>query len=197
MRRYVIFIFCCLFSLISNLAFAYGSEADHETLRNLLKQSAEAMNSGKFEALKPYLDENFTLITVDNNKFTSINKFKQYWDKTFNDDNAILTKLEFNPVADDKTYFISDNAGVVHGTAKETYHFKDGDVRNMETRWTAIVHKTNNDWKLLSVQFTGNILDNPILDALKERMLKVGLIGAAIGLVIGLFLMGMMRRKKS
>lgn len=197
MRRWIATIFCMLTIWVAQMAHAFGTEADHEALRSLMKKCTTAMNEGKFEQIRPFLDDQFTLITVDNNKFSSLNEFTTYWEQTFNGDNAILTKLEINPTADDKTYFVSDDTGVVHGTAEETYHFTDGDVRTMNTRWTALVHKDDNQWKLMKMHFSGNILDNPVLDALKAQMLNTALIGAGIGFLVGIVFMIAFRRKKS
>ncbi len=196
MRNWIASIFCILFVFSSASLFAYGTEKDHEALRTLMQKCTTAMNEGEFDQVKPYLDEHFSLITLDNSKFSSLSEFKDYWHKTFKGDKAILTKMAIKPTADDKTIFLSDNAGVVDGTAEETYYFTDGDVRSMQTRWTAVVHKVDNQWKLMSIHFSGSILDNPVLDAVKAQMMKVALIGAAAGLLLGFILMRLFRSKK-
>lgn len=179
------------------MSHAFGSNADHEALRELMKECTNAMNQGKFDQLKPYLDEQFTIITVDNSKLSSLASFQDYWDKIFKGDKPLLTKLTIKPEADDKTYFITDDIGVVHGISNERYHFTDGDVRKMSTRWTAVVHKEDDQWKLMKIHFSANILDNPVLSALKAQMFKVAVIGVCVGFVLGLFFMLFMRRKKA
>lgn len=197
MRNWIAALYCLMFLLNPLASYAYGTENDHDALRELMTKCTTAMNESNFEQLRPYLDEQFSIITIDNSKFDSLDKFTAYWEKIFNGDKAILTKLTIKPEADDKTYFVSDDAGVVQGTAEETYHFTDGDVRSMKSRWTALVHKENGQWKLMKIHFSGNILDNPVLDALKAQTFKVAMIGAAVGIVLGMILMTFMRRKKA
>lgn len=197
MRKWIAAFLSTIILIIPIMSHAFGSEADHEALRELMNECTNAMNQGKFDQLKPYLDEQFTIITVDNSKLSSLASFQDYWDKIFKGDKPLLTKLTIKPEADDKTHFITDEIGVVHGTSKEKYHFTDGDVRKMNTRWTAVVHKENDQWKLMKIHFSSNILDNPVLSALKGQMFKVAVIGACVGFVLGLFFMLFMRRKKA
>ncbi|MCS5710324.1 nuclear transport factor 2 family protein [Candidatus Berkiella aquae] len=196
MKKFIVPFICLFITCFSSVSYSQ-TEADHEALRELLTKSSSALNENNFEAIRPYLDEKFTIITIDNSKFTSLDDFKAYWDKMFKGEHAKLKSISIKAVADDKTYFPSTDVGVVDGTADQTFTFSDGDVRTIQTRWTAVVHKENNQWKLMKIHFSGNILDNPVLDAAKKQLFLFAGIGAIAGLLLGFILMKLKCRSKT
>lgn len=174
-----------------------GREKDHEALRAVLAKGAEALNTRNLDLIAPLLDPEFTIITVDNRKEVGLEAFKKYYASLFEGPGAMLSKIEVRPVADELTRFLDENDGVVYGTSDETFHFKDGDVRSMKTRWSATVRKEGDVWKLVNVHFSANVLDNPLLAAAKSYAIKLAVGGFAAGLIVGLLLMALLRRKRS
>lgn len=196
--------FCLAFVLLAvpavTLAQASKPEdraEDHAMLRALLAKGAEALNSRNFDAIAPSLDPNFTIITVDNQKHVGLDAFKKYYASLFDGPSAIFSKIEARVTADDLTHFVDPSTGITYGTSEETYHFKDGDVRTMRTRWSAVSKKEGGAWKLVTVHFSTNVLDNPVLDAAKSLTKKIAAAAAVIGLVVGVLLMFLLRRRPS
>jgi ketosteroid isomerase-like protein len=194
-----------LFNLLLGLAFAGAAaaqtappedrKADHDALRAILAQSAEALNTRKLDAITGLLHPGFTVITVDNQKLVGVDALKKYYAGLFEGPNAMLTRLEVKPVADEVTRFISDTSGVVYGVSEDTYTFRDGDVRTMKTRWSAVVQKDGDAWKLVNVHFSSNLLDNPMLDAVKGYAQRMMWIAGGIGLVLGTVVALLLRRR--
>ena len=118
-------------------------------------------------------------------------------DGLFEGPGAMFAKIEVRPVADELTRFLDDNSGVVYGTSDDTFHFKDGEVRSMKTRWSATVQKEGDLWKLVDVHFSANVLDNPLLSTAKSYAVKLAVGGLFAGLVIGVLLMALLRRRRS
>src|SRR6201999_1975825 len=140
-----------LFTLtITPFAQAQDREADHNELRALLRTATDAMNAGNVEALRPLFYEKFSITTVDQKLFTSIDDFKNYYDGMLKGPNAKVKSIVFKPEADALTDFVGDNVGLSHGTSTDTFTFSDGDVRTMTSRWTATVYKDNGKWKILN-----------------------------------------------
>ncbi len=167
---------------------------DHEALRQLMKTAEEALNKGQYDLLTPILvEDHFSITTVDNQRFTSLSDFSAYWQGLFTGKSAILNKIVVRPKADAKTEFLDENLGAVHGTSDDTYHFTDGDVRNMQTRWTAVVQKDQGVWKIVKIHFSANILNNPVLDYVKSQTLQWGGGGILAGLLVGVGLMWFVR----
>lgn len=172
-------------------------EQDHAMLRALLVKGAEALNTRKFDAIAPSLDAGFTIITVDNQKLVGLDAFKNYYASLFDGPSALFNKIEFKVTADDLTRFLDPTTGIVYGVSEETYTFKDGDVRKMKTRWSAVTRKDGSDWKLVNVHFSTSVIDNPVLDAARSFTTKAAAGAAAIGLVLGIALMALLRRRPS
>lgn len=168
---------------------------DHDSLRALLTKSAEALNERNLDSMAGAVHPGFTVITLDNQKLVGLDALKKYYAELFDGPNAILYKMEVNPVADELTLFLDETTGVVYGTSEDTYHFKDGDTRKMKTRWSAVVTKDSGAWNLVNVHFSSNLLDNPMLDAAKAYAQKTAMIAGVVGLIVGALLMALLRRR--
>ena len=169
-------------------------QADHAVLRAMLVKGAEALSTRNFDGITPSLHPAFTIVTVDNRKFVGADEFKKYYLGLFDGPQAIFTKVEVRMEADEATRFLDDNTGVVYGTSRDTFHFKDGDVREMKTRWSAVAQKEADGWKLVNVHFSTSLLDNPVLEAAKSQITKIAVIAAVAGLVVGVVLTFLLRR---
>lgn len=172
-------------------------QADHEALRTLRTQATAALNANNFDQLAPLLDKNFTLTTVDNHKFTNLQDFKSYWSGLFSGEKAILKSITVDPEADALTEFLAPTVGLVHGTSTDTYLFTDGDVRKMHTRWTAVVKQEADGWKIVALHFSANLLDNPVLDAVKAKACWYAMGGVIAGFILGILVMLIFKSRRS
>ena len=184
-----------LLVLTANLAVAEERQEDHDALRLMLKTGAEALNTRNIEALRPILNDPFFITSIDQKTFTDLGQFKSYYEHFFTGDNPPLKSIIFNPVAEIKTTFITENTGICYGTSNDMYVFKNGKSKQMNTKWTATVVKSAGSWKLANLHLAVNALDNPLLQTLREKMYLVAGAGVIVGLVLS-FLIGLLRRKK-
>ncbi len=168
---------------------------DHEALRALMRTAIEALNSRNLDLLAPSIYSNFVLITVDNQKLTSLDALKNYWNGLFSGDKPLLKQIEVRPKADELTVFLSDTTGVTNGASEDVYHFTDGDVRIMQSRWTVVVQKNNDRWQIARVHFSADITDNPLLEATRRQAYRLVGMAAGAGLVVGIGLMWLLRRR--
>jgi ketosteroid isomerase-like protein len=170
---------------------------DHDQLRALMKRGADALTTRNIDSMAPYVTPGFTVITIDDKKLKGLAELKQYYNGLFEGSNALLKAIEVRPEADDLTQFLGDNTGVSYGVSNDRYTFRDGDVREMKSRWSAVMQKDGDVWKLVSVHFSGNLLQNPVLDAARGTVHKAALIAGVVMLVVGVvvgFLLGRRRR---
>jgi ketosteroid isomerase-like protein len=185
---------------LSQATPAYAQEErsqDHDQLRTLLKRGAEALTTRQLDAITPYLHPEFTLVTVDNRKLKGTDELQQYWNELFDGEAPLLKTVEVRPEADQLTTFLDDDSGVVYGTSNDRYTFADGDVREMTSRWSAVVQKDDDTWKLVSVHFSSNLLDNPVIDAAKNAARRMAIIAGIAGLLAGLVIGFVLRRRSS
>src|SRR5262245_57894317 len=173
---------------------AQDRKQDHDELRAMLKTVTEAMNSRNLDAITPLFHEKFSITTVDQQVFTNLTDFKAYFNGLFAGDKALLKSITFNPTADALTEFVGDGIGLSRGASTDTYVFTDGDTRVMASRWTATLYKDGGKWKILNVHIGANLLDNPVLTALKSWLYKVGIGAGLAGLLLGFALARLMRR---
>ncbi len=194
-RRIVLTALLVLVPVVS--VNAQDREQDHEELRALLRTLTEAVNSRDLDRARPLTHSRFTMITVDNKKFTSLDDFEAYWEGLFTGENALLTKAELRPEADGPTEFLSEDIGVVHGTSNEVFRFVDGEERVMKTRWTAVVQKEDGVWKLSRAHFSANILDNPVLRAAQSFSYWLAGGGLIVGFILGGLITYLIRRRST
>lgn len=168
---------------------------DHDALRALLAKATQALNTRTLDTMAGMLHPGFTIITVDNQKIVGLDALKKYYASLFDGPNAVLTKLEAKPVADELTRFVDDTTGVVYGASDDAYVFKDGETRTMKTRWSAVVAKDGDAWKLVNVHFSANAFDNPVVDVARAYAQKIAIIAGLAGLVVGALLMALLRRR--
>jgi ketosteroid isomerase-like protein len=169
---------------------------DHDQLRALMKKGAEALSTRNLDAMAPYVHPDFTVVTIDNKKLKGIAELKAYYDSLFEGKGALLKAIEVRPEADEATDFLDANSGVSFGTSNDRYTFLDGDVREMKSRWSAVVQKDGDTWKLVNVHFSANILDNPVLNAAKSALRNTMLIAGAVGLLVGVAIGFLLRRRR-
>ena len=169
---------------------------DHDQLRALMKRGAEALSTRKLDVMAPYVHPDFTVVTIDSKKLRGIAELKAYYDGLFEGKGALLKAIEVRPEADEATDFLDANSGVSFGTSNDRYTFLDGDVREMKSRWSAVVQKDGDTWKLVNVHFSANILDNPVLNAAKSALRNTMLIAGAVGLLVGVAIGFLLRRRR-
>ncbi|QNM94766.1 YybH family protein [Chitinimonas koreensis] len=182
-------LICCFLLLALPARAQEDRHDDHEALRQILQRGATALNTRDFDAIAPLLHPRFTIVTVDNRKFTTLAEFKAYWNGLFEGEGRVLDRIEAKPVADALTEFLDEQTGVTHGTSSDVYHFRDGEVRTMQTRWTAVVAKDGGQWKLVKLHSSVGLFDNPLVAATREAAIRgavlVGVALLALGLLVG------------
>jgi len=171
---------------------------DHIALKTLLKKTQQAFNTKHFELLMPYIaSSSFTVITIDGHKLESLKTFQTYWNDSLHKNKTGLERIEVNPVADGPTEFLAENVGICHGTSNDRYFFNDGDIKIMPERWTAVLLKEGDVWKISRIIFSANILDNPVLDGTRESMRQLILWAVLGGLLTGALGMWLIRCRKT
>jgi uncharacterized protein (TIGR02246 family) len=179
-------LFLLVLSVVPAAAMAQEARhADHEALRAMLRTATAALNSRNFGAIAPMLTADCSITTVDGKALRGPAAFKAYLDQLYA---SKVRSIAFHPAADDLTTFYGEDAGVCAGSSTDTYTFRDGDSRTMSSRWTATVHKDNGVWKVAALHLSANVLDNPVLEATRQRAHLFVAGALIIGLIAGFVL---------
>jgi len=109
---------------------------------------------------------------------------------------APVRELKINPVADELTILHGDDTGVASGSSTDHYVLADGDEFDLETRWSATVVKSGDDWQVASLHVSSNLFDNPVLKALSRLITLAGIAAGLGGLLIGYGIARLLSRRK-
>jgi ketosteroid isomerase-like protein len=184
-----------LFALLGVIALVHvpgvlAQEPDHEiheALRGVLKEIVTAINTSQFDRMLPYLAENVEATSITQEVMSSRADVAKYFEEWFGP-KGYMRKMTMTLDADKLTEFSPDKSwGLVRGKALEHYEAKDGDVFDFNTRWTALMTRgADNQWRLRAIHFGTNNLDNPVLTKVKNTLIRDGVIGALLCLLVGI-----------
>ena len=180
---------------------AAGEEPDHaihEELRGLLHEVVGAINAGQYDRMLPYLTENFEATSITQEVMSGRAGVSKYFETWFGP-TGYMRRMEMKLDADNLTEISPDKTwGLVRGKALEHYEAKDGDVFDFVTRWTAVmVHDDDGKWRLRAIHFGTNQLDNPVLTKVQRTLIRDGIIGAIVALLIGLSIGWWLARRRA
>ncbi|MEA2236944.1 MAG: hypothetical protein QOC81_1668 [Thermoanaerobaculia bacterium] len=191
-----------LASLLLALPVYAAEEPDHDIhqeLRGILGTVQTAINSGNYDAMLPVLSKDIRATTITQEVMSGHEQVSAYFKKWFGP-GGFLKKLEMTFTADALTELSPDKTwGVVRGSGMERYTLSDGRQYDMPTRWTAtVIKESDGKWRLRTIHFGTNFLDNPILTDAKRAVVKYAEVAGTAGLVVGGllgFLLGRRRKK--
>jgi ketosteroid isomerase-like protein len=177
---------------IPQYALADTSQQEINTIIGTREIALQALNTRDFSKIEPYLHPSFTITTVDNQVFHKVPEFEKYWNQQFsNSIQDIKMALKGDPVRT----FLSSETVVSAGDAIATFSFKDGNVRTMAMRWTAVLQKLQDKWTIQSLHFSSNLLDNPVLNAAQQVRWIVAVAAGIGGFLLGVIMMLVLRRQ--
>ena len=169
--------------------------ADHDVLRVMLVEAEKAINEGRFDDLVQYLDPNVNIIYQNAEVADGISEVKAFQEKIFNKNGGVLKGIRTKLTAEKLSEFYG-NTVIAYGTAVDNYSFVGGLEMDVTSKWSTTLVKENGSWKVVSLQFTSNLFDNPLLTSAKASAKYFGIGGLVAGLLFGFFGFKFFRRKK-
>ena len=142
-----------------------GHAVDHEALRTLRDQVEKAINAGDMNELAKYFAKNFSFITSHQTVITKPEELGKYWDSIFKNESSPVIAMSTKISADNLTQFLAPDTGYCQGTSSDIYTLKDKRKIAISSRWSAMLVKEENQWKLRTAHIGVNFLDNPVLAA--------------------------------
>ncbi len=171
--------------------------ADHKALKLLGEQTAKMLNEQDFEKMQSCFAKKFVFIPIDQRVITSVDGFKEYYRKIASDNAYGVTGMKITPSYDIPTVFTGDNTGYCYGTADNIFTLKDGKKVHVKSRWSANFVKEDGKWKIAMVQSGVDMLDNPMLSAVRKGAeVQMKFSGAIIVILIALVIYLLLRRGK-
>src|SRR5262249_27402455 len=102
----------------------------------------------------------------------------------------------FEPVVtvDELTILHGDSMGIAFGSSRDHYVLADDTEFDVPSRWSATLVRHQGKWKVGSLQVSFNPFDNAVLTAAIRRSYWFVGGAAALGLLVGLVVMWLLRR---
>lgn len=181
-------------SVLSSSVCAQDEEAEHDALRKIRDVYQEAVNTNQLEMLRPYLAPGFSVVTFTDTEFDDFEKFKTQWQTTRK---KMLKggsyEVKLNPVRS----VIMDDIALAKGNAENILIDGDGNEFNFTSHWTALLKKTDGEWKILRGHNSLQPFKNPVTEhAVKKILIKYSGLAFIAGLLIGAGVMRFAYRKK-
>jgi ketosteroid isomerase-like protein len=98
------------------------------------------------------------------------------------------------PTPADLSILYGGDTAISYGTSIAHYAIA-GQEFDLTNHWSATLVKEGDQWKLASYHVSANLLDNPLLNAATKALYWAGGIGLVVGIVLGMILMALIRRR--
>ena len=167
--------------------------ADHDALRVMLIDAEKAINEGRFDDLTKYFDPNINIIYQNAEVADGIPAVQAFQKRILNDKGGLLKGFKTKVTADKLTEFYGDTA-IAYGSAVDHYTLVTGQEMDVTSKWSTTLVKENGVWKVVSLQFTTNLFDNPLLSIAKASNKYFGIGGLVLGLILGFFSVKLLRK---
>jgi ketosteroid isomerase-like protein len=173
MYRFIIIFIVALF-LSMQVAYAHEQrDADREALLKILSDTEEGINSGDIDLMVQHMDEHVVVTWLNAEVSNGVNAVRGYFKKMIgNGEGAVLEKYKTHPSITQPAIFYDDVA-VAIGETKDIFTPHNRSVFYLDTKWNAVLHKVEGEWKIISLTLSINVFDNPLLDELRGLMLYV------------------------
>lgn len=198
--RYTMRILGLLCILLSSLyaADATGPDpAEVTALKDLVSQATEAFNRQDVAAMEQVLAPRFVLVMGDQHMATDRAALQAGVERWCKGADAPFASIEFHPTVDRHAELLAPGVVTAAGTSQDVYHFKNGKVVEVASRWTATVVKTAAGWRVAQLHLGIDPIDNPMMrEAAKMVAVGAGIAGVA-GLLIGGLIGWLLGRRRS
>lgn len=177
-----------LLSLLLSSALAQEPDHEvHEALRALFRDAQTAVNEGRIDDLGPLVTDDFEATSLTQEVISGRDGVQRYFGEWFGPD-RYLKSMRYELEADALTDLSPDRSwGLVRGGGREHYVANEGVDFDFTTRWTAVVERGDDGkWRIRAIHFGTNQLDNPVLTRVKGTLVRYGVVGAVLALVVGL-----------
>jgi hypothetical protein len=160
------------------------ADAVHAELRALREALTKAVLEGDAETQLAHVHDNVVVTWQNNQVVRKAAGLKQFLGEMNAGDDRVFRGYKSPPTADEPTILYGDDIGIAFGSSVPQYKFL-GMEFELENRWTAMLVKDQGVWKLAAYHVSGNLVDNPVLNAAKKSAYWAGGISLFVGLVLG------------
>lgn len=167
---------------------------DRTQLRAMLAEFEAAINAQSIDRMVANMADDVTVIWLNAEVSRGKDEVRAYYGRMVGHDKAILRKYLTKAAIGAPAKFYGDVAIADGSAADEFYPVARGFFR-LDSRWSATMVKTANEWKIVSLHLSSNVFNNPLLDEIKAEIVKAAVAGLVAGLVLMYVIMWVLRRR--
>jgi len=157
-----------------------AADGDHDSLRELRALYEKAVDTDDIGLLKPHLDPDFSAVMVTGRSIRGFDELSQYWSdiKDLIGEGGTY-KVAVKPVEESSIY---GDIAVARGTTSDHVVTGSGATYEFTGEWTAVLRRTDGQWKLVRVHGSMDPIDNPFV---KSTVTWTAVWAAAAAAVVG------------
>jgi uncharacterized protein (TIGR02246 family) len=167
----------------------------HQELRDLRARIEQAFLAKDGEALLTEFTDDLHYTAINNEVVDGIAEAREYYARMMEGASSAVEDIRVTLEPDGLSTLHNDGqVAISTGNSDAYFKMRVGPEFSVPLRWTASLVRQDGAWKIASVHFSANILENPISGNLKSYVIGGAIAMALLGLIAG-FLIG--RRRAS
>ncbi len=155
-------------------------ESDRVKLRQILSDIQEGINEKNIERILPNLTEHVVVIYQNAEVSHGRTDVENYFKSHFFGPNPMIKKFRIEGKILAPAEFYGDTA-IAYGTTIDDMEVASGKKFLLQGKWSASLVSQEGVWRISSLHFSTNVLDNPVIDG----VVQMGILAAVIALLAG------------
>jgi ketosteroid isomerase-like protein len=170
---------------------AAADEAVHDELRALRADLVDAIVKKDYERQLTYAHEDVVVTWQNGQVVKGRDGLLKFLEEGESD---VFKGYTQPPTPADLSILYGGDTAISYGTSVAHYAIA-GQEFDLTNHWSATLVKEGDQWKLANYHVSANMLDNPLLNAATKALYWAGGIGLVVGLVLGMILLALLRRR--
>jgi len=173
-----------------------NQEALHNELREFRKGLVEAVEKQDIDRMLSFVTKDAVVTWQNAEVCRGHDGIRDFFKRVQARPEKLFRGYKVPPTPDDLTVIYNGTTGISFGTDTGIYH-AEGRTFEMTNRWSATLVKVGDKWQAASYHVSTNLVDNPVIDAMKSALVRwvlIGFLGGALLAGAGVWLL---RRPKA
>jgi uncharacterized protein (TIGR02246 family) len=189
---------CAVWLLAPSIFAVQPAQEDpvHGELRTFRDAIIDAVNKNDRDRLLTFLHKNVVVTWMDGEVSRGREGVKAYYDRMMTGDQRIVDSVQIQPTVDELSIVYGGTTAIAFGSSDDDFKLKRGLQFKVHSRWTATLVKEQGKWLIAAFHASTSLFDNPLLNTAKTMIPVAAGIAGLAGLVLGLIVARLMRRRR-
>jgi len=161
---------------------------ENSDLIDLRDRMEKAFQANDVEALIKELGPDAVITWQNGTRNVGAEEFRAFYKKMMDGADSVVKEIKTIRQLEGTPVFYGDSTAIAHGNIKENFTFRDGDEFTLESKWTAALVKTDDQWQVVSYHVSADAFNNPMLTTAKRYLITFATVGAIFGFLAGVLI---------